>query len=266
MKERLTIIGGDGEIPLLAVKTAIKKDYYIQFISLTQSQNNIKKITDNFVSISPGKVGCILKTIKNFKSDKILLAGNVSRGLLYRGLKPDITVLKAFRMLKGYDDKSIMDVIEKLIRKTGAKLISQREFLEEYLAKKGLIAGKKPPRKIISQVERFKPVIKNFEGMGAGQLCVIKNNNIVAIEAMEGSDETITRARRFVGGCFIVIKAVSDEHNFYFDMPAVGMQTLETMKKSNGNYLFIEAEKILILNPESFVQIAKDYKITVYGC
>jgi len=266
MTEKLTIIAGDGEIPIVAVKTAIDKDYDTQVITLTQSNlNTIKNITNNYQFIEPGRIGRILKVIKEFDSDIVLFAGSINRRLLYEGFKPDMKALKALSMVRGFDDKNIIDVIERLLSETGAKLISQRDFLKKHLAKKGVISGRRPSSKIISQVDRFLPIVKTIEGMGVGQVCVVKDNNIIAIEAMEGSDETILRAGRLVGSGIIVIKAVSDDHNFKFDLPTVGNHTLEVINDAGGGYLIVEANKILILNADSFINLANAYKITVYG-
>jgi hypothetical protein len=266
MKYRLTIIAGDGEIPIFAVQAALKKGYDVQIISLTNAnQDAIKNTIDNYQFIEPGKIGKILKSIREFDSKSVLFAGSINRGILYRGLKPDLKALKALTMLRGFDNKSVMDVIEKLISETGAKLISQKEFLKEHIAKKGVIAGRRPSKKMMSQIEKFIPIVKTFENMGSGQVFVIKDNHIVAIEAMEGSDETISRAGRLAGNGIIVIKAVSDDHNFKFDLPTVGTQTLEAINKAGGGYLVVEAHKILILNIDKFINLANTYKISVYS-
>ncbi|OQX90568.1 MAG: hypothetical protein B6D57_02595 [Candidatus Coatesbacteria bacterium 4484_99] len=266
MSNVMAILAGDGDIPSLAIKTAIKKNYNILVIALTKdSYNNLKLITKNCYHIEPVKSGRIIKAIKDFGAGEVVLVGSVNRGILYRGTKPDITTIRAITKLRGFDDKNIVNAIEDILSKSGITLLSQRELLNEYMAPSGSIAGKKPPSSIMKQVKKFMPIAKSFARMGAGQVMVIKNNTIVAIEGMEGTNETIQRAGALVGEGIIVIKATSEDHDYRLDMPTVGIETLKAVEGVGGGYIVIEAGRILILDIDKFKKTAKELKISVYG-
>ncbi|MEW5821059.1 MAG: LpxI family protein, partial [Cyanobacteriota bacterium] len=136
-------------------------------------------------------------------------------------------------------------------------------FIKEFFAKKGLIAGKEPSAEQIVDIEYGFEVAKAIGDIDIGQTVVVQEKMVLAIEAIEGTDQAIKRGCKFGNGNATVVKVSKPSQDQRFDIPVVGTKTLRTMKKYGAKVLALEANETLIVDEEDFVKLADKLQLTV---
>jgi len=188
---------------------------------------------------------------------------------LFRNFRPDFTAMKGLLRLKDRRDDAILNTIADLLAESGLTLIDQTLYAGDMLAGDGHLAGPDAKRRAKDIIFGFEQA-KGIAALDIGQTIVVQDQAVLAVEAIEGTDEAIKR-----GGCLargkskqgkaVVIKVAKPNQDLRFDVPAVGPSTLETMHASGCTLLAVEAAKTLIIERQRFLELADQYGISVYG-
>ncbi|MBI5744200.1 MAG: UDP-2,3-diacylglucosamine diphosphatase LpxI [Elusimicrobia bacterium] len=269
MAERIGLIAGGGNFPLLFAAEAKKAGREVCAVALTGITS--KEIEKNAAAVEwfrLGNVGGPIEFLKNQGVTRTLLAGSVPHVSIFGGIIPDLRGAKLLFRLRDKKANSIFAALAEELAADGIEVASSATLLEHLLVKPGLLAGKKPDSDALRTAAYGWKAAKALAALDIGLTVVLRDQVVVAAEGIEGTDECIKRAgalTREKGGELTVVKVARPGQDMRFDLPVAGAQTLHVMKHAGAHTLVLEAGKTLILGMEDFLAAAKETGITVLG-
>lgn len=256
-KPSLGLIAGNGKFPLLFAQKAKVNGYQVVAAAVKgDTSYSLKALVDQFQWFSVGELKKLFDYFKKNGVKDVIMAGQVSpRNLFDEKLTLDQEFQDLFKAMKDRKADTIFSAVAKKLDDYGMKLIDSTFLIKEYLAPKGTLTKRAPSLQELGDIEFGCHVAKAMGAIDVGQTVVIKDKAIVAIEAMEGTDQTILRGGRIASGGAVIVKMSKPNQDFRFDVPVVGPRTIEFMKKVKAKCLAIEAQKTIVI----------DYQKTVYS-
>ncbi len=259
--ERIGLLAGAGTLPLEFKASARKKGKEVIVIG-------VEGITDFKADymIPLGRVGKLLKILQKEGIRKIVMLGKFEHSLIYRDfLKMDLTAFNLLRKAKDRRPQTLIKIFMNFLEEKGFEFIDPRPYLSHILANRGSINGLFPNEELLENGIWGFRIAKELASMDIGQTIVVKDKAVVAVEAMEGTQETIKRGGKLAGKKTVVIKVARKNQDFRIDVPTVGPKTLEVMKEVGSSALFLEAGKVFITEKEEFINKSREYRIPVFG-
>lgn len=260
----LGLIAGNGILPLEFAKSAKAKGYEV--IAVAHREETDQRLVEFVRECTWVRVGELNKLIKSFTRagvKQVAMAGGLSRVKIFGGIKPDLRSLKLLARLKSFKDDIILRGIAEEIEKSGIKIVSPGLLLTECIPTSGVLTKRDLSAEEKENAKIGWEVAKLIGSCDIGQTVVVANKTVVAVETIEGTDETILRAGKLVGGGLVVIKVAKPQQDLRFDLPTIGVKTIETMRTAKANALVIEEGRAMILEPEKVVRAANDAGIAV---
>jgi len=262
---KIGLIAGYGHFPL-ELATALQaqgKEVHV-VAAREETSPDIEKLTASTCWLHVGQIGGMIKAFKRAGVEQVVMAGKVRKLHLFRNFRPDMTAMKGLMRLKDRRDDSIMNTIAELLAESGLVLIDQTLYAGDMLAGTGHLAGPGVKKRHADIQFGFEQA-KGIAGLDIGQTVVVQEQAVLAVEAIEGTDEAIKRGGSMGNGKAAVIKVAKPNQDLRFDVPAVGPDTLETMHDSGCTLLVVEAEKTLMIERQRFFELAEKYRISVFG-
>jgi len=265
----LGLIAGMGDLPKAVAAEAKKMGNRVAAIALQPpADESLKPIADDFHKVSIGRLGGLISLLKKLSITEAVMAGKVPKSLLYKNKKdiiPDLKMVKVFFSLKDRSDDTIMNAFVNELEQNGIKLLNTTTFTKSLLSPEGLLTRKKPSKKELQDIEFGWGIAKEMGRLDIGQTVVVKNMAVMAIEAIEGTDEAIKRGGSLAHNDAVVIKVSKPKQDMRFDVPVIGLDTLASMKKSGAKVLAFEAQKCIIVDKEEFIRTADKDGLVVIG-
>lgn len=265
--KKLGIIAGKGELPSIIASEAKSQGYSVFAFALESiADESLAEYVDEIQWLNVGKFGKLIDTLKKVGISEAVMAGKVSKALLYKSkITPDLRAIKLLFSLKDRKDDSILLAITNELAREGIKLLEITQFSKKILMPEGILTKNKPTKEEWKDIEFGWKIAKEIGRLDIGQTVVIKNCAVMAVEAIEGTDEAIKRGCIFAGKGAVVVKVSKPEQDMRFDVPTVGLQTLNVMKEHRGSALAVEAGKSLILSKEAVIKEAQKAGISIVG-
>ncbi len=265
----LGLIIGAGTLPSLIATEAKKRGFRVVVVALQPpADESLRPIADSFQKVHIGRFGEVIRTLKRSSVTEVVMAGKVPKSLLYRDKKsiiPDMRAIKVLFSLRDRSDSSFMDAISSEIEKEGMRLVKATAFLQDMMTTEGVLTKRKPKKSQWNDILYGWKIAKGIGTLDIGQTVVIKEAAVMAVEAIEGTDEAILRGGRLAGNNAVVVKVYKPKQDMRLDVPVVGSDTLSTMKKAGAKVLALEAKKSIILDKGNFVREADKLGIIVVG-
>jgi hypothetical protein len=265
--KKLGLIAGKGELPAAIADEARMQGYTVLAVGLEPlADKSLASHVDQIQWVNVGKFGKLVDTLKKYNVVEAVMAGKVSKTLLYKSkITPDLRAVKLLMSLKDRSDDSILlSIVDELARE-GIHLLDITRFSSPLLAAKGVMTKNPPSDQEWKDIEFGWKVAKEIGRLDIGQTVVVKNQAVMAVEAIEGTDEAIKRGGTLAGKDAVVVKVSKPNQDMRFDVPAVGSDTMKAMKSVHARVLAVEANKCLVLNREAIVDEAKKAGITIVG-
>mgnify|MGYP001569780285 CR=1 FL=1 len=260
------LISGLGELPKAIALDARGKGYNVICIALENLSGDMGPFVDVLKWSNAGKVSGMIEFFKKNGVRDVVIAGKVPKTLLYKGgLKPDMRALKMLFSLKDKSDGSILSALSKELEKEDMRLLRVTDFSTGLLTPEGVLTKKSPSKKEAKDIEFGFRFAKAISGFHIGQTVVVKNGAIMAVEAIEGTDEAIKRGGELAGGGATVVKVSNPAQDMRFDVPVVGIETLDAMLEAGIAVLAAEAHKSIFLQRDEFISRADKSGIKVVG-
>ena len=261
---KLGIIAGGTVYPVIVARSANSRGYKVYAVAVKDlTLPQIEKYVDKLLWI---KLGDLQKLIEFFKSSgikELIMAGNVRKADLFKDIKLDPLTAKLFQGLSDKSDMNLLQVFAKELERNGLHLLDARTFLDEYIPKRGALTNLSPTKSQWEDVLFGWEVAKTLAGFDVGLTVVVKDRVVIALEAVEGTDETIKRAGKLTNGGFVVVKVARPNQDLRFELPVIGLNTIELLTKVKASVLAIEAEKTLFFNIKEAIQIADRNNIAI---
>ena len=268
---KLAIIAGNGRFPFLVLDAARSLGHDVTIIGLKEEASRELEaaaagpppVPLHWISI--GQLGTFLQIVKDAGITTAVMAGQVKHVKIFGGFVPDLTAMALLSRLVTRNTDSLIGAVADLLREHGVELINSAAFLQPLLAGAGQLSRRAPTeaeRKDLAFGYRMADVIA---GLDIGQTIAVKHQAVVAVEAMEGTDETIARAGHLAGDGVAIVKVAKPNQDMRFDLPIVGLATIQAMRLAGATVLSIDAGKTLIFDREAFLASADEAGIAVVG-
>jgi len=263
----LGLIAGMGELPKLVAEEARAKGYKVIAIALEPvADKDLGSHVDEIKRISVGKLGEIIDSLKKNGVKEAVMAGKVPKSLLYKSkIIPDLRAVKLLFTLKDHSDDSIMIAVAKELEKDGIKLLNTTDFTTGLMTPEGILSDESLSENEWKDIAFGWKIAKEMGRLDIGQTIVIKDQAVMAIEAIEGTDEAIKRGGKLAVDGAVVIKVSKPKQDMRFDVPVVGMNTLESMIEVHARVLAVEAGKSILLQRKKMMKEADEAGISIVG-
>jgi UDP-2,3-diacylglucosamine hydrolase len=260
----LGIIAGNGVYPRLLADSA-RKAGVRQIVAAAFTGETGSALTQHVDVIVWMRVGQLSRLLKFFREQKIhqaIMAGQIAPKNLF-DLRPDWKALLLLAQLKKRNAESIFAAIADELSKVGVDLLPATTFLEDSLAQTGLIAGPKLSRHEEQDVDIGWKIAKEIAGLDIGQTVIVKNGTIVAVEALEGTNDAIKRSGALARKGAVMIKVAKPNQDMRFDIPVIGLETLRVAAEAGLRAIAVEAARTLLLEKDAIVDLANHSKISI---
>ena len=264
--ETLGLLAGIGHLPVDVAQSARKLGYKIVAIAVVADTDpELPENVDVFYTINVGKVGKILRTLKDHGVKEVTMIGKVTKEVLYKNgvMIPDLTTIKVLASLPDRKDDTIMNAIVKLIEDAGMHVMDQTKLIQPLLPEPGVLTKRKPTEQEWKDMQFGFRMAKELGRLDIGQTVVVKNQAVMALEAIEGTDACILRGGFLGKGGVIVAKTAKPAQDNRFDMPSVGTTTLISMIHAGATGIAIEAGRTLLVDRKRTLAMAEEKNITI---
>ena len=261
---RYGLIAGNGRFPFLVVEGARHTGVELSVVAIREETDpEIERIADRVLWVGIGQLG---KMIRFFKAEGVrqaIMAGQVKHVQIFSGALPDARMLKMLLRLPRRNTDALIGGVASELAADGIELIDSTTFLTDLLPQPGVLTRRAPDKQEQANIAYGSEVAKEIARLDLGQTIAVRACACVAIEAMEGTDACIKRAGELVKGRLTIVKVAKPNQDMRFDVPVVGVPTIEAMTKARATCLSIAAGKTLMFDREEMIRLADKHKIAV---
>jgi hypothetical protein len=267
MMPTLGLIAGAGDLPRAVAEGARMMGYRVFAVGLAPlADESLAKYVDEFTSISVGQLGAIIKALKKASIAEAVMSGKVPKSLIYKSkIVPDMKAVSLLMKLRNRSDDSIMLAITAEFEKEGIRMRDITDFTEDLLAPLGVLTKGRLSEDEQKDIDFGYPIARNIGRLDIGQTVVIKTCAVMAVEAIEGTDQAIRRGGGLAGDGAVVIKTSKPVQDKRFDFPVVGADTVRSMAAVKARVLAVEAGRTLIVSRVETIKEAERAGITIVG-
>jgi UDP-2,3-diacylglucosamine hydrolase len=274
-KERLGLIAGNGRFPFLVLDAARAQGLEVVIAAI--KEETLPEIeTGGAASVHWLSLGELSKLIETFKREGVhraVMAGQVKHKQIFSSIKPDWRLAKLLLSLGTRNTDSLLGAVAKVLADEGITLESSTSLLEPLLAKAGVLSKRTPTDQEKKDIDYGRALARHLAQYDIGQTVVIAELACVSVEAMEGTDATIERAGQIMASleadastlsrALTVVKIAKPNQDMRFDVPVVGVETIEVMRKAGATCLALDAGKCLLLDGSAIIITADEADITI---
>ncbi len=261
----VALIAGQGVMPIKVIQELKNQQKKILLIAIKGiTPESLVEFADKVIWGNITQIGKARSACLKYNAKEAVMAGLIKHNRIFNLslLAMDFTTLKMFLGLKDLRADTICRNVIKVFETKGIFFMDTTKILQRYLAKDGILTKVLPTKKISQDIEFGIQIAKELGRLDIGQCVVVKNKSIVAVEAMEGTDQCLQRAGDLAGKGCVVVKLAKPNQDKRFDVPVVGLNTIEKLIKIEAAALAIEADCTLILDPE-VVELANKHQIAI---
>ena len=257
-KKLLGLIAGNGKFPILFAQRARTKNFKVIAAGIQGDTSFfLRFFVDKFMIFKVGELQKLFHFLKNEGVREAIMAGQVNpENLFEHNVALDEEFKKLFVALNDRKADTIFKAIAERLKVEGIELMDSTIFLKDSLAPKGTLTRRGPTLIELQDIEFGKIIAKMMGALDVGQTVVVKEKAIVAIEAMEGTDQTILRGGKIAQEGAVIVKMGKPNQDLRFDVPVIGPRTIQMMIKSRSSCLAIEAEKTLLIDRKTCINLA----------
>ncbi len=267
---RIGIIAGNGKFPFLALQGARDLGHEVTVIAIKEEafpdlEASARKADATLHWVSLGQLGKCIKLLKAAGVSQAVMAGQVRHVKIFSGIIPDLTLLSVLKRLKARNTDALISAVADVMKDEGIHLLDSTMFLAPLLAREGVLSDRAPDERERADIEFGHRMADAIAALDIGQTVAVKHKAVVAVEAMEGTDEVIGRAGHLAGPGVCVVKVAKPNQDMRFDVPVIGLATIQAMRIAGATALSIDAGRTLVLDGEHVWASANDASIAIVG-
>ncbi len=264
--ECLAVIAGKGIYPQLLAESArkqgVKRIVVLAFRG--ETSRRMERLADETTWVRLGQLQQMLDVLRDSGAQHVVMAGQVTPTALFH-VRPDRRALALLTDLKLKNAHSIFGAVADQLTETGMELLPAHLFMEHSMAPAGQLSQREPTARQKEDIELGIHVASTTSGLDIGQTVVMKDGAVVAVEAFEGTDETIRRAKRLAGADTVVVKVAKSGHDMRFDIPVIGLHTMRLLRRVRAAALAVEANRTILLQRDLVIAAADRMNLAVVG-
>jgi DUF1009 family protein len=259
------LIAGNGDFPFLVLEGARSRGIEMTVIAIREEASpELERVAKRLHWVSLGELSRTIELLHQEGVKHAVMAGQVKHNKIFSAIRPDWRLAKLLFSLPAKNTDSLIGAIARVLGEEDIELVDSTKFLGPLLPQPGVLTRRAPNESEAADIAYGHKVARQIAGLDLGQMVVVRDRVCVAIEAMEGTDETIERAARITGGQNLVIVKVSKPmQDMRFDVPVVGLKTIEVMRRSNATALAIDAGRTLLFDRGELIRAADDAGIAI---
>lgn len=262
---KIGLISGEGEFPIILAQSLKKKNYEVVAICFSYKQKfKLQSLVSEVFKISIGQLEKLIKIFKERGVKNLVFLGKIDKSYALKIGIPDFRTLSLWKRLKNREDNTILKGLVEELEKEGFTIRGPSEFLQEFLTPEKVFTKRSPTSEEWEDIQYGFKIAKIIGSLDIGQCVVVKDKMTVAVEAMEGTDASILRAGKLRKNA-VVIKVAKPMQDIRMDLPVAGLKTVEVLVKSKAKVLALEAEKTFFLQREEAIKLADKYEISIVG-
>ncbi|HEX3472810.1 MAG TPA: UDP-2,3-diacylglucosamine diphosphatase LpxI [Silvibacterium sp.] len=276
---KLGLIAGNGRFPFLLLDAARAHGAEVVVAAIkeeTDPEMNDRAAADPGIRVCWLSLGELSRLIETFQQEGVtraVMAGQVKHKQIFSSIRPDWRLAKLLLSLRTKNTDMLLGAVAKVLGDEGIELISSTSYLEPLLARPGILTSRAPSEQEERDIAYGREVARAIAGYDLGQTVVVASQACVAIEAMEGTDAAIERAGALMRTLedeastlersLTVVKVAKPKQDMRFDVPVIGIGTIEVMRKAHATCLALEANKTLIFDPDKVLAQANEAGIAI---
>jgi len=267
---RIGLIAGNGSFPFLALRGARSLGHDVTVVAVKEEafpaiEDEARTLGAEVHWVSLGHLGRCIKILKSAGVSQAVMAGQVKHARIFSGIVPDLTLLSVLTKLKARNTDALISAVADLMRGEGIELLDSTAFLDPLVAREGVLTRRAPDDEERADIEFGYGMADAIAGLDIGQTVAVKNRAVVAVEAMEGTDEVITRAGTLANGGARIVKVAKPGQDMRFDVPVIGLTTVDVMRATGATALSIDAGRTLVLDGDRVFSAADAAGIAIVG-
>jgi DUF1009 family protein len=267
---RIGLIAGNGRFPFLALQGARSLGHDVTVVAVKEEafpelEDAAREAGADLHWVSLGHLGKCIKVLRQADVRQAVMAGQVKHAKIFSGIIPDLTFLSVLTKLRSRNTDALISAVADVLRDEGIELLNSTAFLEPLLARTGTLGRRAPSTEELDDLAFGYRLADAVAALDIGQTIVVKDKAVVAVEAMEGTDAVIRRAGDIAGAGTRVVKVAKPAQDMRFDVPVVGVATIDVMRQAGATAISVDAGKTLIVDGEGFFDAANAADIAVVG-
>ena len=262
----LGLIAGNGRFPFLVAAAGRRAGRRVVAVAIKEETDPaLAGEVDEIHWVSLGQLGRCIEALKAGGVSEAVMAGQVKHKQIFAGIVPDLKMMGLLARLALKNTDSLIGAVADTLGREGIALLSSTALLQDQLATPGAMTRRRPSADEARDVEYGREVARAVAGFDIGQTVVVKDRAVVAVEAMEGTDETIRRAGRIAGAGCTVVKVAKPRQDVRFVVPVVGPGTVAAMGEAQAHVLAVQAGATLLLDRADLLTAAERADLAVWG-
>jgi DUF1009 family protein len=262
---RWGLIAGNGRFPFLVLDAARSQGIDMAVIAIREEASpELERVAPRLHWVSLGEFSRALELLHEEGVNRALMAGQVQHNKIFSSIRPDWKLAKLLFSLPFKNTDSLIGAVAKVLESEGIELVDSTTFLKPLVPAAGVLTRRAPDEREAADIAYGREIARQIAELDLGQTVVIRDRACVAVEAMEGTDETIERAARIAaGGPIVVVKVSKPRQDMRFDVPVVGLKTVEVMQRCHASALAMDAGRTLLMDRERVLELANAAGIAI---
>ncbi len=267
----LGLIAGNGRFPFLVLEAARAAGHQVTIIALKEEAfpelegEAAKAPAATLHRVSLGQLGTWVNLLKKARVTHAVMAGQVKHTKLFSDIVPDMMAIGLLMRMKARNTDAIIAAVADVLRDHGVELIDSTAFLSPLLAREGTLTRRAPSEDEQADLAFGHRIADAIAGLDIGQTIAVKAAAVVAVEAMEGTDQVIARAGQLAGAGVCIVKVAKPNQDMRFDVPVVGVATIRAMQTAGATILSVDAGKTLMIDGDAILAAADAAGIAIVG-
>lgn len=264
---RYAVIAGNGRFPFLILQAARARGIEPMVIAIREeASSELAEHARSIHWLSLGEIAKLLDLLEREGVERIVLAGQVKHVQLFSSIEPDRVLDQALDGLPRRNTDALIGAFVRMLEDRGIEVLDSTLFLQPLLAGEGCLSRRAPDSAELADIAYGREIANKVAELDIGQTVVVADRACVAVEAMEGTDAVIERAAALSNGRrLVVVKVSKPRQDMRFDVPVVGVKTIEVMKRSKATALAVDAGKTLLFDRDALLKSVNDCGIALIG-
>lgn len=266
MTSVIGLIAGGGQFPILFAEAARSKGQKVVAIAhRNESSPELEQVVDSLCWVKLGQLGKIISFFRKQGVREAVFAGTITKTRIFRDVFPDLKGITLWNKIDAHQDDAILRAVAGVLEDEGISILASTCYLEHLFFPKGILTRKKLSRDQLDDIRFGWKIAREIGRLDIGQCVIVRERSVIAVEAIEGTDAAIRRGGELASSGAVVVKLKKPNQDFRFDLPATGIQTIETLASVNGSVLAVEAAQSLLFDKKEMIDTANRLGITVVG-
>jgi DUF1009 family protein len=252
------LIAGNGQFPFLVLEAAREQGIEMAVIAIKEEASpELEKVATRLHWVSLGELSRTLELLHDEGVTHAVMAGQVKHNKIFSTIRPDWKLAKLLISLPLKNTDSLIGAVARVLESEGVQLVDSTSFLKPLIPVPGVLTRRAPDEREAGDIAYGMEIARHIAGLDLGQTVVIRDRACVAVESMEGTDEAIERAARVVdSGSLVVVKVSKPRQDMRFDVPVIGLKTVEVMKRCRVSALGMDAGRTLLFDRAHVIEAA----------